>query len=61
MCEISDKNISKGKYEKLRSYLLKMKELNGIVLGKGVLVSVKGQLSLTKGHLGDQEGLVEIE
>ena len=38
-----------------------MKELNGIFLEKGLFVSIKGQLSLTKWHLGDQEGQVEIE
>ena len=30
-----------------------MKELNGIVLGKGLFFSIKGKLSLTIGHLGD--------
>ena len=38
-----------------------MKELNEIVLGKGLFVSIKGPLCLTKGHLGDQEGQVEIK
>ena len=38
-----------------------MKELNAILLGKGLFVSIKGQLSLTKGHLGDQKGKAEIE
>ena len=34
MYEIRDKNISDEKYEKLRNYLFKMKELNGVVLEK---------------------------
>ena len=38
-----------------------MKELNAILLGKGLFVSIKGQLSLTKGHVGDQKGKAEIE
>ena len=38
-----------------------MKEFNEIVLGKGLFTSVKGQLCLTKGHLGNQEGQVKIE
>ena len=38
-----------------------MKEFNEIILGKGLFTSVKGQLCLTKEHLGDQEGQVEIE
>ena len=37
-----------------------MKELNAILLGKGLFVSIKVQLSLTKGHLGNQEGKAEI-
>ena len=53
--EICDKNISKEKYEKLRNYLFKMKELNKIVLGKGLFASIKGKLCLTKGHLSNQE------
>ena len=53
MCETCDKNISKGKYEKLRNYLFQMKELNGVVLGKGLFVTIEGQLSLTKGHMSD--------
>ena len=36
-----------------------MKELNEIVLEKGFYFS--GQLCLTKGHLGNQEGLQESE
>ena len=36
MCEICDKNISKEKYEKLKNYLFKVKELNKTVLEKRV-------------------------
>ena len=32
------------KYEKLRNYLTKMKELNHVILVKGLFVSVKGHL-----------------
>ena len=56
MYKIFDKNISEEKYVKLRNYLFKMKEL---ILGKGLFISIKWQLSFTKGHLGDQEGKVE--
>ena len=55
------KNEIKNKNEKLRNYLFQMKELNEVVLGKGLFVSIEGQLSLTKGHMSDQEGEVEIE
>ena len=34
MCEICDNNTSKEKYEKLRNYLFKMKELSEIALRK---------------------------
>ena len=44
-----------------KNYLFKMKELNGIVLRKVLFVSIKEQFSLRKGHLGDQEGQMEIE
>ena len=61
MREICDKNILKEKYEKLRNYSFKMKELNKIVLGKGPLASIKWKLYLTKGQLCNQEGQVEFE
>ena len=61
MCEICDKNISKEKYDKLRKYLFKLKELNEIVIGKWLFASIKGQLCLIKGRLGNQEGHVEVE
>ena len=51
----------KVKYEKLRNYLLKMKELNEIILRKGLFAWVKRKLYLTKGHLSNQEGQVEFE
>ena len=38
-----------------------MKELNQIIFGKGPLASIKGHLCLTKGHLNNPEGPVEIE
>ena len=53
MCKICDKSISERNCGKLRNYLFKMKELNGIVLGKGLFVSIKEQLFFIKGHLGD--------
>ena len=60
--EICDKNISKEKYEKLRKYLFKIKEFNENILGKGFITSIKGgELCLTKGHLGNQEGQVKVE
>ena len=37
--------------------LIKMKELNEIALGKRFFASVKGQICLTKGHLGYQKGI----
>ena len=33
-----------------------MKELNVIVFGKGLFVSIKGQLFLRMRHFSDQEG-----
>ena len=38
-----------------------MKELNKIVLEEGLIASIKGRLWLTKGHLGNQECLMEVE
>ena len=46
-------------YEKLRNYLSKIKELNQIVLQKGLFTSVKEHLCLIKGHLENREGQVE--
>ena len=37
-----------------------MKELNEIVLGKGLFTSIKGQLCLTTGHLDYREGQMEV-
>ena len=56
MCEIWDKNISNTKNEKLRIYLFKMKEFSQIVFEKGLFVSIKRHLCLTKGHLANPEG-----
>ena len=57
-----------GKYvEKIISFwfrtpcLSKMKELNQNILGKELFASVKRHLCLTKGHLDNPEGLVDIE
>ena len=49
------------KNEKLRNYLFKTKEFSQIVLGKELFVSIKGHLRLTKGHLANPEGQVEIK
>ena len=38
-----------------------MKEFNQIVLRKGLFASVEGKLCLTKEHLANQEGQVEVE
>ena len=38
-----------------------MKEFSQIVHGKGLFVSIKGHLCLTKDHLANPEGQVEIE
>ena len=38
-----------------------MKELEDIVLQKGLFASVKGHLCLTKGHLENPEGQVQVE
>ena len=56
MCEICDKNISNKKYEKLRNYWSKVKELNHFVVGKGLFALVKEHLFFTKGHSDNPEG-----
>ena len=38
-----------------------MKELNQNIHGKGLFASVTRHLCLTKGHLDNPEGLVDIE
>ena len=38
-----------------------MKEMNHIILGKGIFASLKRHLCLTKGHVGNPEGPVEVE
>ena len=55
------KNISKEKYEKLRNYLIKIKESNEVVLGKWLFASIKGQICLAEGYLGNQEEHMEVE
>ena len=42
------------------NYLSKMKQLNQIVLQKGLFLSIKEHLCLTKGHL-DNPGGQEVE
>ena len=59
--EICDKNISKKIYEKVRKYLFKMKEFNENILIKRFFTSIKRELCLTKGPLGNQEGQVKIK
>ena len=49
------------KYEKLRSHLLKIKELNEVVLEKWLFASIKGKVCLTIGHLGNRVGHLEVE
>ena len=55
------KNISKEKYEKLRNYLIKIKESNEVVLGKWLFASIKRQICLAEGYLGNQEEHMEVE
>ena len=50
----------KRKLRKIKK-LFKMKELNKTVLEEGLIASIKGWLWLTKGHLGNQEWLMEVE
>ena len=38
-----------------------MKEFSQIVLGKGLFISMKGHVCLTKGHLTNPEGQVGIK
>ena len=52
---------SKENYQKLRNCLLKMNKLNQIVPKKGHLTSIAGSLCLTKRHLDNPEGQVEVE
>ena len=48
------------KNENSRRYF-QVKEFSHAVLGKGLFVSIKGHLCLTKGHLAKLEGQVEIK
>ena len=43
------------------NYLSKMKELDQIVLSKEHSASIKEHRCLTRGHLGNPEGQVEVE
>lgn len=47
--------------QKLRNCLLKMNKLNQIVQKKVHLTSIAGPLYLTKRHLDNPEGQVEVE
>ena len=49
------------KKEKLKKYLFEIKEFNENILGTRFFTSIKGELCLTKGHLGNQERQVTIE
>ena len=49
------------KKKKKITTLFKMKQCCQIVFGKGLFVSIKGHFSLTKGHLANAEGQVEIK
>ena len=60
ICKLCD-NISNKKYEKLRNYCSKMRELDHLVLSKGLFASIKGHLFFTKGHSDNPEGQVEVE
>ena len=59
--ETYDKNISNENYAKLMNYFSKMKELDQIVLSKEHSASIKEHRCLTRGHLGNPEGQVEVE
>ena len=59
--KICDKNISNREKEKLRNRLFKMKGFSEIGLGKGIFISIKGHLRLTKERLGNPEGQREIK
>ena len=52
--------MSNENYAKINC-LSKMKELNQIVLQEGLFASITGHLRLTKGHLDNPEGEVEVE
>ena len=41
--------------------MTKMKKLNQIIIQKGLFASIKENLCLTRGHLDNSEGQVEIE
>ena len=60
ICEKCDKNNSNENYAKLINHLSKMKELYQILLRKRLFGSMKGHLCLTKGHLDNREGQVEV-
>ena len=49
------------KKEKLKKYLFEIKEFNENILRTRFFTSIKGELCVTKGHLGNQEGQVTIE
>ena len=52
--------MSNKNYAKLIHYSSKMKELDQIVLQKGLFASIKGHLCMTKGHLDNPEGQVKV-
>ena len=54
MSKIYNKNIANEEYQKLKDCLFKMRELNQIVLGTGLIASIKW-------HLDDPEGREEVK
>ena len=51
-----------GKYvTKIKLYLLPIKTLNQIILGKGFFASINKHLCLTKGHLDNPEEPVKVD
>ena len=59
VCEKCDKNISNENYTKL-NYSSKMKEFDEIVFQQGLFGSIKSHLCLTKEHLDNPEGQMEV-
>ena len=56
-----EKNILEENYAQVRNYFSKMSELDQISLQERLFASVKGHIRLTKGHLDNPEGQVEVE
>ena len=58
--EICDENVSNKKTKKNQE-IFKMKYINQILLGKWLFSSIKGHFCLTKVHLANVEGQLEIK